>query len=72
MSAARCACGAAVKILIEEIKIDLHRRDKYERTALMLAAKEGHSEIIQLLLEKDRVQIDHRDSHNRTALMFAH
>ncbi len=40
------------------------------RTALQLAAFDGHTEIVRMLLDK-KVTVDHRDEAGRTALMYA-
>jgi len=45
-------------------------RDNRDRTALMLAAREGHLEIAKLLIEAG-ADVDARDEHDRTALMYA-
>jgi ankyrin repeat protein len=45
-------------------------RDKYGCTALMLAAKSGHIEMVELLL-KNNAKIEATDNHVQTALMLA-
>ncbi|WP_168205176.1 ankyrin repeat domain-containing protein [Bythopirellula goksoeyrii] len=50
--------------------IDVNQADDQQRTALMLAAFNGHTPIVKLLLD-DGAELDHRDALGRTALMFA-
>ena len=44
------------------------RRDASGRTALMIAAQQGHKEVVELLLEHEKGM---RDNQNRTALYHA-
>jgi ankyrin repeat protein len=66
-----CGLGiaAAVKLLLEKnFKID--EKDRSERTALYLAALNGHLRAIQLLLEKD-FNTEAKNIDGRTALHLA-
>ncbi|NJN26309.1 MAG: ankyrin repeat domain-containing protein [Cyclobacteriaceae bacterium] len=49
---------------------DVNARDENGRTALMLAAFNGHDHIVRLLLSKD-AKVDLTDQSDRSALMFA-
>jgi len=51
---------------------DINVRDKYNynRTALMLAAKNGHTEVVSLLIDKG-ADMNAKDNVGRTALMRA-
>ena len=42
----------AVKRMIEFEKMDVNMRNENHQTALLLAAHEGHDDVVQLLLEK--------------------
>jgi hypothetical protein len=46
-------------------------QDSYGRTALSLAACQGHEEVVKLLLAKDGVDINSKDSDGLTALSWA-
>ena len=49
---------------------DKNAKDKYKNTALMIAAGNGHEEVVKLLLEKGAdINAENRDGKN--ALMFA-
>ena len=50
--------------------LDVNRVDAEGRTALMMAAFEGYSDIVGLLLEHG-AEVDKSDSAGRTALMYA-
>lgn len=50
--------------------VDVNSPDENGRTALMLAAYDGHTEIVKLLLQR-KAQVNRRDATDRTALMYA-
>lgn len=52
---------------VNETTVDL---DRFGRTALMLAAEEGHAEIARLLMEH-KANVNATDYYGRTALMWA-
>lgn len=55
--------------LIDE-GMDVNGADEEGRTALMIAAFDGHSDVVQLLLDKG-AEVDHLDAQGRSALMYA-
>ena len=50
----------------------LNSRDSTGGTVLMLAAEEGHAEIVRILLEDGRADVDLTDHYGDTALSLAH
>jgi ankyrin repeat protein len=50
--------------------LDVNKADADGRTALMMAAFEGYTEVVELLL-KSGAEVDHHDGAGRTALMYA-
>lgn len=50
--------------------VDVNATDEEGRTALQLAAFDGHHEVVKLLLDRG-ANADHADVKGRTALMFA-
>ena len=50
--------------------VDVNRADPDGRTALMMAAFEGHADVVALLLEYG-AEVDRADGAGRTALMYA-
>jgi len=50
--------------------LDVNKADPDGRTALMMAAFDGYTEIVDLLLDYD-AEVDRRDSAGRTATMYA-
>ena len=63
--------GNLPKILLAAEKgTDLNAIDEEGRTALMMAAFNGHTRVVQYLVEH-KVDINVRDSNGRTALMYA-
>jgi len=50
--------------------LDVNKADAGGRTALMMAAFDGYTEIVDLLLEHEAA-VDQRDGAGRTALMYA-
>jgi ankyrin repeat protein len=53
-----------------EMGVDPNRADPAGRTALMMAAFEGHADVVALLLEHG-AEVDRVDSAGRTALLYA-
>jgi ankyrin repeat protein len=51
--------------------IDINKTDNNGCTALMLAARNGHPEIVCLLLEQPAIDLDVFNHHGETALMLA-
>ena len=58
------------EILINDGQVDINAKQNQQITALMLAAKRGHLEIVKLLISKG-VVLDAMDSQRWTALCFA-
>jgi ankyrin repeat protein len=58
-----------IRILLEK-GADINVRDKWGRTALMIAAKSGQSEIVRLLLDWE-ADLHARDERGYTAMMYA-
>ena len=58
----------AVKLLLE-YKADINIRNKYNDTALILASRYGHTEIVKLLLKA--VDVNIQNYYNNTALISA-
>jgi ankyrin repeat protein len=50
--------------------LDVNQADADGRTALMMAAFEGYTEVVELLLNSG-AEVDHRDGAGRTAVMYA-
>ena len=50
--------------------LDVNKADPDGRTALMMAAFEGYTEVVELLLEHG-AEVDRRDGAGRTAVMYA-
>ncbi|MFG0263852.1 MAG: ankyrin repeat domain-containing protein [Rhodopirellula sp. JB055] len=50
--------------------VEASSMDEQKRTALQMAAFDGHTPVVEWLLSKE-VEVDHRDSFGRTALMYA-
>jgi len=51
--------------------VNPNRPDKYGQTAIMLAAEEGHEEVVRLLLGRRDVKPDTADGYGRTPLLCA-
>ena len=47
------------------------RYGPYNRTCLMIAARENHDEVVALLLAHPNIKVNAKDGDNRTALHFA-
>ncbi len=50
--------------------LDIDKTDPDGRTALMMAAFDGYTEVVDLLLDHD-AEVDRRDDAGRTAIMYA-
>ncbi|WDQ17968.1 ankyrin repeat domain-containing protein [Rhodopirellula sp. P2] len=50
--------------------VDVSAMDEQQRTAIQMAAFDGHTPVVEWLLSQE-VEVDHRDSFGRTALMYA-
>ncbi|CEF76425.1 hypothetical protein SNK05_004413 [Fusarium graminearum] len=61
---------ATVEVLLEH-GADANSREKYGRTALSMAAEEGHESIVSLLLATEGVDADSRDSEEQSPLYHA-
>jgi ankyrin repeat protein len=62
---------SVLKLLLETGKVDVNAKDKYERTALQLAAEQGHDKIIKILLAEEGIIVDWGDTFNQTPLFRA-
>ena len=56
--------------LLLEHKADVDEKDKGGKTALYLAAREGHEAVVRLLLEH-KADVDAKDKGGKTALHLA-
>ena len=45
------------QILVQHKNIEINKQDKWDRTTLIEASKEGHVEIVQILLQHKNIQI---------------
>lgn len=61
-----------VKRLVEDHDADVNFTDKFNRTALLMAAKNGHKAVVEILLAKGGIALDLKDNlHGRTPLSWA-
>eukprot|EP00658_Telonema_sp_P-2_P025287 TRINITY_DN20183_c0_g1_i2.p1 TRINITY_DN20183_c0_g1~~TRINITY_DN20183_c0_g1_i2.p1 ORF type:complete len:291 (-),score=81.15 TRINITY_DN20183_c0_g1_i2:159-1031(-) len=51
--------------------VDVNATDADQCTALMHAAKEGHSRVVEALTESDRIELDLQDGEGQSALHYA-
>ncbi|KAL3477528.1 ankyrin [Aspergillus californicus] len=61
-----------VDMLLETGKVNVNAMvDGKKRTALMVAVKNGHYDLVRCLLKKNAIDLDARDADGRTALSYA-
>ena len=60
-----------VRDLFQYAVLDLTWQDREGMTALMIASREGHTEIVQMLLERTEIDVNLQDEDGMTALMNA-
>lgn len=68
-NAVECGDAATLGALLERGD-DVDSRDRYGQTALMLAARSGHGEVVEVLLTHG-ADLDHCAKYGLTALMLA-
>lgn len=54
-----------------DLDVNMTHSQEHDRTALMLAAKEGHLEMIEILLKHPSIGIDVQDAYGATAILLA-
>lgn len=60
-----------VGILLKTKKVNVNARvGKKNRTALMVAVRNGHYDLVRCLLKNDAIDLDARDADDRTALSY--
>ena len=60
-----------VKQLLAEDGVDVDSKEKYGRTPLSWAARNGHEEVVKKLLAKDGVNVDSKSKFGQTPLSWA-
>eukprot|EP00929_Paragymnodinium_shiwhaense_P097602 TRINITY_DN59237_c0_g1_i1.p1 TRINITY_DN59237_c0_g1~~TRINITY_DN59237_c0_g1_i1.p1 ORF type:complete len:362 (+),score=79.59 TRINITY_DN59237_c0_g1_i1:92-1177(+) len=60
-----------VRMLIQDLRANVHLKDADGKTALHLAAERNHSDVARTLLARGRACVDARDAKSRTPLMLA-
>jgi ankyrin repeat protein len=68
-----CAYGQfeVVKLILEKVpRLNINKGDKYKRTPLIMAVRNGHADIAALLI-KHNAQLDLPDSSGNTPLHHA-
>ena len=68
--AAYCGHTETVRYLVGLPEVDVNHCNRYTRTALHCAAKEGHPEVVQVLIDAG-ADIDTKNRHGRSPLDFA-
>lgn len=70
-AAQRDYSGLVQALLASKNNIDVNAKDKYEDTALHLAAASGRVAVVNLLLQAENIDVNAKDLYNRTALHVA-
>ena len=61
-----------VKLLLDNLEIDLNETNNLGRTPLMNACTDGHKDVVKLLLDhSERIELNAIDDCERTAFMWA-
>lgn len=63
--------GDTIRLILEHPEVDVNIVNRFGETALMLAARNGHEEMVKQLLARGDVKRDVRDHFGRTALIWA-
>lgn len=61
---------ALMKHLVEHENADIHRQDRYGRTALHWACQQGHSDVVEYLIAKG-VAVDEQDTMGKRPIDYA-
>jgi len=59
-----------LKVLLDDMKLDVNTKTSEGITALMYAAKGGHAEVVRVLLDRN-ADANAKDKDGKTALMLA-
>ncbi|RFU77696.1 ankyrin repeat-containing domain-containing, partial [Trichoderma arundinaceum] len=69
--AAETGSNSAVKILLEDQRVEVDAQDENRRTPLWCAARNGHEAVVKLLMESGKVDLEAEDEYGRTPLSWA-
>lgn len=60
-----------VRLLLAQEDVRVDSKNIYGRTALSLAAGNGHGDVVRLLLMRGDVEVNSKDTYGRTPLSYA-
>ena len=60
-----------IKNIVEHSLIDVNKKDSENRTLLMMASLNGHTESVRMLLERSEIDVNLQDKWGKTALIYA-
>jgi ankyrin repeat protein len=58
-------------MFLKDSRVDVNKENQYNDTAFMLAASNGHVEVVQMFLKDSRVDVNKKSHYGDTALMLA-